>query len=77
MLQRLGDHIRNCRARAAEAEARAAATSEPDLRGEYLALSKQWLHLAQSYEFAESLERFLLDAQKAKNEQSIEPPRST
>jgi hypothetical protein len=34
----------------------------------------QWTHLARSYEFAESLERFLLDSQRAKDALRPQPP---
>jgi hypothetical protein len=73
-LQNLGEHIRACRENAAKAERRAAAASDPDLKAEHLALAQQWAHLARSYEFAESLERFLLDSQKAKDALRPKPP---
>jgi hypothetical protein len=71
MLQKLGDHIQACLDYAKKAERRAAETTDPDLKADYLALAGQWTHLARSYEFAESLERFLLDSQKAKD--ALEP----
>jgi hypothetical protein len=74
MLQLLGDHIKACQQRAIEAVNRAAITADPALRAEYSALADQWAHLARSYEFAESLERFLLDSQKAKDELEPAPP---
>jgi hypothetical protein len=67
VLQRLGDHIEACLKRASDAERRAVEVADPDLKADYLALAAQWTHLARSYEFAESLERFLLDSQKAKD----------
>ena len=66
MLQKLGDHIQRCIEQAARAEARAAEVTDPSLKD-----AAQWTHLASSYQFAESLERFLLDAQKAKD--ALEP----
>jgi len=30
-------------------------------------MAKRWHHLSRSYEFVESLQRFLLDSQKAKD----------
>ena len=60
MLERLGDHIRFCDERAAEAEERAAQADEPE-KSRHLNLAKSWAHLARSYEFSESLERFLLE----------------
>lgn len=74
MLQKLGDHIRACLERAAIAQRRAAEVTDSNLRADYLALAGQWTHLAHSYEFAESLERFLLDSQKAKDVKRPEPP---
>ena len=64
MLQKLGDHIANCIARAEEC--RAAAVAEPDarVRSQLLNLETQWRHVAKSYEFIASLEIFLVDAQK-------------
>ena len=61
MLQKLGDHIEACLKRAAIAEQRASDVTDPALKADYLALARQWTHLARSYEFSESLERFLLD----------------
>ncbi len=52
-----------------EAERRAL-ESEAD----YLALAAQWVHLARGYEFSESLERFLLDSQRAKDALAPQPP---
>jgi hypothetical protein len=76
VLQNLGEHIRACRENAAKAERRAVEVTEPDRKAEYLALAQQWTHLARSYEFAESLERFLLDSQKAKDALRPKPPES-
>jgi hypothetical protein len=74
MLQNLGDHIKTCNEYAAKAQQRAEATSDPELKNDYIALASQWEHLARSYEFAVSLERFLLDAQKAKDAQEPQAP---
>ena len=74
MLQKLGDHIEACLKRAATAERRAAEVTDATLKADYLALASQWKHLARSYEYSESLERFLLDAQKAKDALRPEPP---
>ena len=63
MLQKLGDHIKACLDRAAEADALAAKTEEPTLKAELSAMAMRWLHLSRSYEFIESLERSLLDSQ--------------
>ncbi len=74
MLQKLEDHIKACLKRASDAERRAAEVGDPDLKADYLALAAQWLHLARSYEFSESLERFLLDSQRAKDALAPQPP---
>jgi hypothetical protein len=67
LLQKLGDHIKTCTEHAAKAKQRAAEVTDPELKADFLALAAQWIHLAQSYEFSESLERFLLDSQNAKD----------
>ena len=64
MLQKVGDHIANCLAQAAEAERRAAAASDEVTRIGNERMAKSWRHLASSYQFAERLERFLLEADK-------------
>jgi hypothetical protein len=64
MLQKLGDHIAACHARAAECEARARETTDNEIKAEWIGMAKHWSHLAKSYEFAEMLERFLFDAYK-------------
>jgi hypothetical protein len=64
MLQKLGDHIANCIARAEECREAAAAEPDARVRSQLLNLETQWLHVAKSYEFIASLEIFLVDAQK-------------
>jgi hypothetical protein len=77
VLQNLGDHIKACIEHAAKAERRAAEVADPALKADYLSLAAQWTHLARSYEFSESLERFLLDSQKAKDALRPKPPEAT
>ena len=67
MLQKLGDHIANCLGRANDAERRGLEMSNPEAKAETERMAKGWRHLARSYEFIESLERFLLDVHAAKN----------
>ena len=62
MLQKLGDHIQNCLARAEECKAAAASESDAHVRSQLLSLETQWRHVAKSYEFIASLETFLVDA---------------
>jgi len=64
MLQRLGDHISACLQRADECRQAAASETDERVRTQLLEMERQWRHVAKSYEFIESLERFLLDQQK-------------
>lgn len=66
VLQKLSDHISQCFTRAADAERRAAVTADPIMREDYEGIARSWRHLAASYQFTESLERFLLDRDHAK-----------
>jgi uncharacterized protein with PIN domain len=66
MLQRLQVHISVCLDRASDADERAKQASDPASKAEHLEMARRWRHLARSYEFVESLERFLIDSQKAK-----------
>jgi hypothetical protein len=59
--QKLSDHIRNCLDRAAEAKRRAEQNFDPRAKADLLRLEQSWTYLAQSYQFSERLERFLLD----------------
>jgi hypothetical protein len=62
MLQKLSDHISACLQRTEECKE--AAVSETDERMKSQLLDMDWRHVAKSYEFIESLERFLLDQQQ-------------
>jgi hypothetical protein len=61
MLQRLGDHINSCLERAERCRETAASASDDHVRRQLLDLEQQWQHVAKTYEFVESPERFLLD----------------
>ena len=61
MLQRLGDHISACLKRANQCREAAASETDEHSRRQLLDLEQQWQHVAKSYEFIESLERFLMD----------------
>ena len=63
MLLRLSEHIRACYERAARAEEQA--VSDPGFESHHLETAQWWAHLARSYEFVESLERFLLDLDRS------------
>jgi hypothetical protein len=62
MLQKLGDHIAECRRRAAECDALAA---DGSVAAQYCEMAKHWTRLADTYEFNLTLERFLHDMHKA------------
>jgi hypothetical protein len=64
MLQRLGDHISACLQRADECKEAATAETDERVKSQLVDMERQWRHVAKSYEFIESLERFLLDQQK-------------
>jgi hypothetical protein len=64
MLLKLGDHVADCHIRAAECEAQAREATNDGIKAEFLKMAKRWSHLARSYEFVETVERFLLDAHK-------------
>jgi hypothetical protein len=73
MLQKLGTHIADCLHRAAEADRRAAVESDESLRADNLRMAAAWRHLARSYQFVESLERFLLDADRRRHMHAAVP----
>jgi hypothetical protein len=67
VLQKLRPHIAECLERAVSSKRRALEANEPARRQELLDFERTWLHLARSYEFVESLERFLLDAARSRS----------
>jgi hypothetical protein len=60
--------------RAEAAERRSAELTDPESRRDLERIAESWRHLARSYQFVESLERFLLDAEKWKNAPPPAPP---
>jgi hypothetical protein len=58
MLQKFDSHISECLDRATGCRRRAEQADQVVLKFELLDLERTWTHLAQSYEFVESLERF-------------------
>jgi hypothetical protein len=76
VLQKLGEHIQACFERADAAERLAAQTQDATLKAEHEAIAQRWRHLARSYQFVESLERFLLDIEANKNARPPERPKS-
>lgn len=61
MLQSISEHIRECRARAANARRSAAASSDPERKADYELAAQSWRRLADSYAMSEQLERHLID----------------
>ena len=59
MLLKLNGHISSCLERAVNAEHRALESSDSAIRSDNELLAESWRHLARSYQFVESLERFL------------------
>ncbi|WP_423877994.1 hypothetical protein [Bradyrhizobium sp.] len=59
MLLKLGGHISKCLERAASAKDRALQSQDSATRSDNELLAQSWRHLALSYKFVESLERFL------------------
>src|SRR5262245_39348012 len=75
MLLKLSGHITNCLERAAAAEQRARQTADPVVRSDNEMLAASWRHLARSYQFVESLERFLSERVRSKEDiPSLEIP---
>ena len=60
----------SCWRQAAEAEIQAAQITDQHLKAVYQRIAQQWSALARSYEFADSAEHFLLDAQRTKDASS-------
>ena len=67
MLQKLGEHIADALGRATQAQARAETATDPRVRTDYEELARSWRLVARSFEFAESLEKFLLDSQRSRD----------
>lgn len=74
MLQKLDEHIANALERAAAADRRARDANDPQLRLDNERMADSWRLLARSFEFVESLEQFLIDAQKGRNVPPPKPP---
>ena len=66
MLLKLGGHISNCLERATNAERRALESTDSAIRKDNELLAQSWRHLACSYQFVESLERFLSETARGK-----------
>ena len=73
VLQRLGVHIADALERAEAAERRARDAIDPALRLDNERMAQSWRRLARSYQFVESLEKFLIDSQR---QRGLLPPRA-
>jgi hypothetical protein len=60
MLHKLSDHVTECIVRAAETERRAREATDSRLRQDLFDIAKRWRHLAESYQFVESLDHFIV-----------------
>jgi hypothetical protein len=71
MLHKLSDHVTECIVRAADTERRAREATDLQLRQDLLDIARRWRHLAESYQFVESLDRFIVDqkSQRARKAQ--------
>jgi hypothetical protein len=76
MLQKLGDHINACLQRAEQCKDAAASETDERVRSQLLDMEQQWRHVAKSYEFIESLERFLLDQQNYTPAKATDTPKN-
>jgi hypothetical protein len=72
MLQKLSHHIAACMDRAADCRRRAEQTTDPAMQADLLDMEARWTHLARSYEFVESLERFVLSAHQDREARNVE-----
>jgi hypothetical protein len=68
VLLKLSEHISNCLERAADAEHRALQSTDSATRSDSELLAQNWRHLASSYQFVESLQRFLSETDRGKND---------
>jgi hypothetical protein len=66
MLQRIGPRQKECLLRAARCRQLAQLKTDPDERVGYFALEKIWLRLADSYQFSETLNQFVKNAQRGR-----------
>ena len=73
VLQRLGVHIADALERAEAAERRARDAIDPALRLDNERMAQSWRRLARSYQFVESLEKFLMDSRQQRD---LLPPRA-
>jgi PAS domain S-box-containing protein len=73
VLQQLSEQLRECHRRAADARAQADAATDPELKRSYSDLEANWLFLARSYTFTESLEDFVDQRPRRKERVPVDP----
>jgi len=61
MLNKSSDHVTECLVRAADTERRARETTDSQLRNDLLDIARRWRHLAESYQFVDNLDDFIID----------------
>jgi hypothetical protein len=61
MLNALSDHVTECIAHAADAERRAGEATDSQLRADLFDMARRWRHLAESYQFVDSLDHFIVE----------------
>jgi hypothetical protein len=66
MLHKLSDQVADCIVRAADTERRAREATDTQLRQDLLDIAKRWRHLAESYQFVESLDSFLAEQRSSR-----------
>jgi hypothetical protein len=64
VLQRLGEHIAEALENAVAAEQRARDATDPQYKLDNERMAESWRKLARSFQFVESLEKFLIDSQR-------------
>jgi hypothetical protein len=67
VLQKCSDQIANALERAAAAEQRARDAVEPEYRSDNERMAESWRLLARSFQYVESLEKFLIDSKPYRN----------
>ena len=69
MVQKLGDHIRACYDRATDCVEQGKVQKDKAIKADLLKIEKTWVHLAKCYEYVQSLQTFLLDAERRRREE--------
>src|SRR5262245_36333372 len=83
MLNQVGEKQAECVRQAAEAEQRAVASTDPEIKADQERVAQSWRKLARGYEFEAALGRFILFNKKRQKsaasalQQTARPPSST